>query len=335
MRRTQATSSRTSPPRSSARPSNASPAAVPTNLSPAPSTPRAKSSSASSKFDEAAKRFARAADRWPESTLEEDALFWLGESYFYADKYPDAQDAYDTLLKKYSYTKYLDKTVARLFKIGQYWEKLQQADPSYLIQPNLTDEKRPLFDTVGNARKAYESVRLYDPTGPLADDAVMAEATSFFLAGRWEDAAYHYSVLRKEYASSPHVLDAHLLELACRQKIYQGPLYDGAPLEDANEIVDTLLVQFRTQLGDKQPMILETKNKLVEMQAERDLVIAQFYEKKRCFGAARFYYEDLIQQYPQTAVAEAARRRVVEIRDYPAEPPNYFGWLEEALERED
>ena len=64
------------------------------------------------KYKEAAAKFATAADRWPDSPLEEDALFLKGESEFFSDQYPKAHDTYGGLLKKYSNTRYLDTVVA-------------------------------------------------------------------------------------------------------------------------------------------------------------------------------------------------------------------------------
>ena len=41
------------------------------------------------KYKEAAAKFATAADRWPDSPLEEDALFLQGESEFFSDQYSE------------------------------------------------------------------------------------------------------------------------------------------------------------------------------------------------------------------------------------------------------
>jgi TolA-binding protein len=49
----------------------------------------------------AAKKFRAAAERWPDSALEQDALFLAGESYFFADHYPKANESYELLLKKF------------------------------------------------------------------------------------------------------------------------------------------------------------------------------------------------------------------------------------------
>lgn len=279
------------------------------------------------RYAEAGAEFKTAADRWPDTTLEEDALFWRAESLFFADRYPAAHDAYDTLLKKYEYSRHLDKAVARQFAIGRYWEQYQTAEPHWPTTPNFLDKTRPLFDTWGHALKAYEHVRLNDPTGPLADDAVMASANAYFIRGRYEDASWNYDVLRKEYAKSEHQKNAHLLGLEAKQRVYQGPAYDGTPLKEAGEIADQTLLRFGPTLETDRDRVIEAKNRIVEMQAERDWAVGQYYEKNRYYGAARYYYSALIEAYPQTRHAEMARERLEQIRDYPAEPPDRLKWL--------
>ena len=85
---------------------------------------------ADKKYDKAASKFAAAADRWPNSTLEEDSIFLRAESYFFADKYSSANDQYGELLKKYPNTRHLDATTARQFAIARYW---QQADERIIV----------------------------------------------------------------------------------------------------------------------------------------------------------------------------------------------------------
>jgi len=278
-------------------------------------------------YEEAAERFERGAKRAPESPLQEDCLFMLAESQFFSDQYPKANDTYAKLLKEYEYTRYLDKVVARQFAIGRYWEQLNAAEPAWLLSFQLTDPTRPKFDTWGYALKAYNSVRMNDPTGPLADDSIMATANAYFLKGRYEDAAYHYDLLRKEYPKSEHQLAAHLLGMKSKLKTYQGPTYDGSPLEDAGHIADETMSQFRGELGDEKERLIETQNQVLERRAERDWSVARYYDKKKYYGAARYYYQLILEQYPTTAVARKADARLKEIRDLPAQPTNHFKWL--------
>ena len=284
------------------------------------------------KFDDAAKQFDIAAGRWPDSSLEEDALFWRAESLFFGDRYSAAETAYDRLLKKYEYSRYLDKSVARQFAIGHYWEQFDRAEPHWPVTANLTDKKRPLFDTVGHAQKAFEHVRMNDPTGPLADDALMAGANAHYVRGQYVDAKDNYGMLRKEYPKSEHQKYAHLLEMDAALKTYQGPWYDGTALKEVDEIANQTLIRFGPSLGSERDRVIDTKNLVLQDQAEREWVLGQYYERNHHYGAARFYYNSLLRKYPQTRFAEMAKLRVEAISGYPDEPPDPTKkWLDTVL----
>ena len=282
----------------------------------------------------AGKKFLAAAKRWPDSSLEEDALFLAGENFFAADEYPDAHRAYQKLLKGHDYTHYMDDVTKRLFAMARYWEESAKRDPSFRSPVNLTDDTRPWTDTEGHALKAYDDIRMYDPTGPLADDAVMATANLYFVRGRYEDAARHYDLIRTEYPKSAFQMKAHLLGIESWQRIYQGGYYDAGPLNKAAEVADQALIQFGPELGEDRPRVIEAKNKIVEEKASRDLIIAQYYDKRERFGAARVYYNSIVEEYPQTAAAAEARRRLTEIQDKPDKPKNRFAWFTDMFERE-
>jgi len=279
------------------------------------------------KYEEAAAKFHTASWRWPDSTLEEDALFMLGESWFFSDRYSKAKDSYDNLLKKHQNTRHLDTVVKRQFAIGRYWEQLHMSTPRWPVTPNVADKSQPLFDTFGNAISAYETVRLYDPIGPLADDSVMASANAYFRKGRYEDAAHDYDLLRKEYPKSEHQMEAHLLGLQCKQLVYHGPFYEGKPLNDAEDIAKQTLSQFGSKLGPEKDRVMQTANRIREQKAQRQWAMAQYYDNKKYFGAARHYYQAILKDFPLTQTARMAQSRLEEIKGEPDVPPNRFKWL--------
>jgi outer membrane protein assembly factor BamD (BamD/ComL family) len=236
-----------------------------------------------------------------------------------------------TLFKKYTNSRYLDLSVQREFQIARYWEQVHRANPHWPVTPNFSDKSRPLFDTFGNAVGAYQSVRLNDPTGPRAADAVMAEANAYFLDGRYEEAAYNYDILRKEYPKSEHQVQAHVLGLQAKQRMYQGPLYDGTPLDDAGKIDKQALTQFSNKLGSERTRMVDVQGKILEQKAERDWAMAQFYEKKKAYGAAKAYYRALMKDHPGTQAAQMAQVRLEQIKGFPDQPPNYLKWIDVIL----
>ncbi|MBM4021489.1 MAG: tetratricopeptide repeat protein [Planctomycetes bacterium] len=255
-------------------------------------------------------------DRWPDTTLEEDARWQLAECLFFTDQYPKAEDACDELVKKFANTKYLDRIAQRQFMIAQYWTALDEKHHYPTIVPNVTDRSRPLFDTRGRAMKAFDHVRINDPRGPLADDSLMAQANAHFLEREWLDADYFYGLLRSEYPDSDFLLQAHLLGLQSKLQAYQGAGYEGGVLDEAEILADQVLVQFPDQLAREEEMRVEkTRAEIAARQAERHWKRAEFYAKGRHYSAARVYYALIARDYPKTQLAQAARDRYTLIAD--------------------
>ncbi len=286
------------------------------------------------KYAEAAPMFYIASWRWPDTTLEEDAMFLLGECYYFDDQYGKAQDAYDNLLKKHGNTRYLDTVTWRLFAIARYWELFEAQQPHWPLTPNFKDKTRPWFDSWGNAIAAYDSIHMHDPRGPLADVAEMAVANMYFREGFYEDATFHYDIIRKDYPKSRYQIQAHILGLQSKMRSYQGPNYNGQPLKDAGEIADQTLRQFRGRLGDEEARVAATRARIVVMKAEREWTLGQYYDGKQYYGAARQYYKFLVDNYPHTPFADQARARLEQIRNFPDAPPNYFSWLTRVFDHE-
>jgi len=263
------------------------------------------------RYAKALKKYRRVIDRWPDSALEEDAMWQAAECLFFTDQYPKAEDEYDGLVKKYPNTRYLDRIAQRQFVIAQYWLALDEKRHLPLLVPNLLDRSRPLFDTRGRALKAYEHVRLNDPRGPLADDSLMAEANAHFLNREWLDADYFYSLLRTEYPDSEFLMPAHLFALQAKLQAYQGPAYEGGMLDEAEILADQILVQFPDQLDtEEEQRVIRSRAEIAAQQALRHWKRAEFYKKGKHYTSARIYYALIARDYPKTMLAEQSRDRL-------------------------
>jgi outer membrane protein assembly factor BamD (BamD/ComL family) len=284
------------------------------------------------KYDEAAEKFAVAADRWPNSLLEEDALYMLGESYFFADRYAKSSDALNRLLKKYENSRHLDRAINRQFALARYWD--EKGRDYAMLSPNFLDKTRPWFDTHGSGIKVYETIRLQDPTGPLADDAVMAQATAYFRDDRHEDAAYQYEILRKDYPQSEHQQQAHLLGLQSYMNSYQGPQYDRTPLKKAETLVDSTLRNLSHQMPEEKPRLQQAQAAIRAQMAERDYDMGEYYRRLGYNRAARQHYAVVLRDFSDTKFATLAADKMKETESLPDSPPDHFPWLTKWLGEE-
>ncbi len=280
------------------------------------------------RYAAAAKRFQEAADRASGTTIEAQSLYQLAECHFFDNKYIAARDAYVQLLDKHPNSGKVDSVVEKLWAIGQYWEKYESFSPDWPITPNLVDKKRPTFDTLGHAIKTYENIQLYDPTGPRADDAIMATAGIYFRMERFSDADQYYRLLRREYPRSDFQFEAHLLGLRTKLALYQGPNYDGTSLEGAKKLAKQLRTQFSGRLtSEERERLKQTQAEVARAIAERDMQMARHYENTEHYGSAKFYYAQVASKNADTSLAGEARERLAELSGLPEIPEERFSWL--------
>lgn len=266
------------------------------------------------KYDEAERAFKKIAKGYKDTSLEEDALFMIGECHYLTKQYPKAQDSYEELLQKYSNSRHLDKAAYRQFMIGKQWldgqRQVEESGSAWKTAlPNLTDDSRPLWDTDGRALEALDSVAQHDPTGPLADDALMMTAGHHFAAGRYEDAEQDYENLRKNYPNSDHQAKAHVLEARAKLRAYQGPGYDQTKLDEAAQLLRTSLRQF-PELEEERPRIYRALEAIRAQKAEGLWASAEYYRRARHPRSAAMYYKMLVERYPDTKWAERAREKL-------------------------
>ena len=278
-------------------------------------------------FLEASDNYAGAAERWPDSALEEDALFRAGESQFFADHYVQSNDYFERLLKKYPNSRYLDLVSARRFLIAQYWLKLD-ADPSFTsVSFDITDKSHPWMDTFGHAVRIFDAMRLDDPTGKLADDATIAAGHAYFSKGKFLKADHYYSDLRTHFPSSEHQFHAHFLGIQAKLKGYLGPDYAGGALDEAETLIKQVRRQFPQQARAHRDELDRAFSEVRYRKAEREWSMAQYYRNRREYGAARFYYDILLQDYSDTPFADRSREKVEAIAGKPLTPPQKMEWL--------
>ena len=274
-----------------------------------------------------------AARRGEDFPIEEDILFLLGESLFFSDQYPAANETFSKLLKKFSNSRYLQQVVSRQFLIARYWEKSSEISSHSIVNPNFTDHTRPKYNETGNSLAIYNSIQQNDPTGQLTPSAIMAAANHHFLKGDYDEASYLYGRLRKEHPRSEHVSQAHLLGIQSDLRRYQGPYYDPAPLKEVSKLTQTSLVQFPQELDEERENILLTQEAVRAQMAQRDFEMGEYYYRGKYYRAARFYYDMVLNEYPDTEFGKFARERLEETKDYPDQPPQHAEWLTRMFSR--
>jgi outer membrane protein assembly factor BamD (BamD/ComL family) len=285
-------------------------------------------------FLDAAGKYNTAAARWPDSMLQEDALYMKGECYFFADHYDDARKAFEVLVKEYPNTRHIDRVAARRFDIAQYWLAVHKHNPSFFLMPNWRNEQMPHNDVFGNAVRVYDKIRLDDPTGRLSDDATMAAATAYFAAGKYRQADRFFADLRRTYPESEHQFEAALLAVKAKIELYDGPDYDSAPLEEGQALIELMFEQWPQESNEHREFLTKAYKDIRLQLAQREWETAQFFDGRGEYGGARFYYTRVVQDYADTSLATDAQDRLAAIADRPDKPEQHLEWLVERIPKQ-
>jgi len=284
---------------------------------------------------EAEDSFERVAKKYSDTPIREDALFLLGECQFRQKKFPAADDSYGRVVKEFPATRYLDTISQRKFEIARTWlgfpdivtasevqpvnfekpsatpppksSKPGPSGPSYAVPifPNVWDRSRPVFDTKGRALQALKSIWLNDPTGPLADDALMLTASHYLREGDYLEADRIYATLRQEYPKSRHLENAFVLGSHVKLMSYQGAPYDGTSLEEARKLTESTLRLYPNH-PDRERLLDEVR-RIEDAHAAREWEDIRFYQKKGLPKSVAVYCKELIRKYPHSSYATQAR----------------------------
>ena len=289
-------------------------------------------------YPAAQKAFKKVAKKYKKSEIREDALFMEAESAWQQDNYASAHDIYAVLLKEYPSTRHLNVVSERLFKIGRVWldfpevaklgeihqvnfdepsKKLPSEEPPKipkskpLFVPNLTNKKEPLFDTPGNGVSALSAVWMNDPTGPLADDAMMLVASYHARKGNYIEADRFFQMLRETFPNSPHVQNAFVLGSHVKLMSYQGPDYESRTLDEAQKLKEAT-IRLYPNLPEQDRM----KDELARIEDSKALIIwsqVKFWLRKGDKRAAAIYCHQVINKFPKSQYAQMAREKLAQM----------------------
>lgn len=274
-------------------------------------------------FLSAANKFRLAAGTYPDSQLEQDSLYFEGRSFFFANKYVQANRAYENLIARYAGSRYLDNAEAHRFAIAEYWLQLAKVGPAI----KLNDPSRPKTGLAKEARRIFHRIRLDDPTGKLADDATLALANAYFQAGNWLDAADTYEDLRRNYPGSQHQFHAHMFELKARLNSYQGRSYDDAPLVKADKLLKQMVQQFPNEARKEDEYLSKEAGMIRHLLAEREWGMAEYFSNLGENQAAQYYYEQVAANFSDTQFGEQVGAELNRVKELPAKPKQQAEWL--------
>jgi outer membrane protein assembly factor BamD (BamD/ComL family) len=267
---------------------------------------------------------ANKAEQEKKTDTHEDCLYWEAESMYKQKRFVRARETFAKLLKAYPTSRWRNEAVRREVEIAEYWsedlrqklqaEKTGDSQSWWASVPHVNfGSDKPLLGTDTQAQKAFEEAYFSDPTGPLAAHALHRAGSIAYVRERYDEADRFYSLLVEAHPRSQ--LAPHALELAVMSKmqVAGGPDYDGRKLIQARDLAHTAMEKF-PELRNSEQFLENTIASVHLQQAEKEYRIAEFYRRTKNHGSAYFYFELVNRRYSGTKWAEAAAKRIEEMR---------------------
>jgi outer membrane protein assembly factor BamD (BamD/ComL family) len=248
-------------------------------------------------------------NRWPNSVEAPWAARARADMLFERKKWKDSFEAYQFLIENYSgRMRDYDSVLARQYDIAvkimkqkrmrwlfggyrapeyavDYFEKVNRNGPQWTRAP----EAQFMVGKCNQDAKEHElAISAYAVLGYRYPDSTFAEE------GAWQQIQCLIK-LRKEYPSSPEILDRTLTSTTVFLSTYPG--------------------------SEHKSEIIQLRNSLYEVKAGRVFNEAEFYAKvPKEPEAAIIYYEKLIEEFPRSELVPEAEKRIAKLKKIMAMP---------------
>ncbi|MGQ3686139.1 MAG: outer membrane protein assembly factor BamD [Candidatus Loosdrechtia sp.] len=238
------------------------------------------------KYMTAIKEFEAIIKSDPDSEYAEVSQINIGRAHFLNGNYKRALKAYDKVLQKYPGTRRVPEILESKFQLG-----IAQMEKNKRAAINI-----------------FEKIIAKHPLGPLAADANIKIADSYFELGRYEEALDTYERFLENYPRSewvPYVLFRIPISKLSHERRQER---NTGLLASAQEDLEVYLASYPygVYAEDAKRMIEEIRI----MKAEREFRIGEFYLRVKKPISAAMYFEFVKNDFPGTVWEEKASDRL-------------------------
>jgi outer membrane protein assembly factor BamD len=249
------------------------------------------------KYDDAIREFKKLLKVYPKTFEAAESQYYLGLTDDAQGNLYAAYQAYQKVIDKYPFSERIPQIIEREYKIAEAFMSGEKRKTLGVALP----VENPAIEIFG---KVVEN-STYGPLAPAAQYKL-----GLVLKGvlRYYDAEEAFNKVMSNYPDSEWAAPAKFQIASCRAAVSRGPEYDQGSAKEAKD-------QFEAFVKEHPDAVLSSEaqkniEKLNEKEAASNYNIARFYEKQKAFEAAKIYYNDVINAYPNSQWAVKAMERV-------------------------
>lgn len=226
-----------------------------------------------------------------------EGLLLLGEAYFELKDYYAAYERYEVVAAE-AVRELFYKSLRREIDVARAFLSGEKRIVWKILRLPAHDDGVEILDRV------WERV----PGTRMGEEALRLKADHFFDRGEMDLAQDEYVNLAREYPAGRFIRLAMLRSAEAAGAAFPGIRFDDRPLVEAEERYRQVLAAFPVYA--ERESVEERLEGIRQQRAEKDLDIAQWYERTGQAGAAEFYYRLVLEDWPDSLAANEARNRL-------------------------
>jgi outer membrane protein assembly factor BamD len=259
------------------------------------------------KAGKAKKAYENLQKNFPEVAGEDYNDYVKAELLYAKRKFPEAAKAYQDFIDKYPESSLRQSALERQYQIGSAFMNGQKRTVLKIFKLHAYEEGTEIMnsiaDTAGDA--------------PIAKRAIETLAQSNEKRGAYEEAYKAWSDASTRWPTGETGKESLLGMARSLEKDYRGSKFDSKVLESSKSYYSQYIDRYpdtAAQMG-----LSDKLTKLDNQMAEKELVVAQYYERTGNYFAANMYYQKITNQWADTSSAKVAETKVPTMKTLIAE----------------
>jgi outer membrane protein assembly factor BamD (BamD/ComL family) len=249
------------------------------------------------KYEDAKREFRKLLRQYPKSFEASESQYYLGAIEEAQGNLYGAYEAYQKVIDKYPFSERIQEIIEREYKIGEAF---------------MAGEKRKAIGITlpveNPAIEIFSKVVENSTYGPLAPKAQYKLGLVLKGLMRYYEAEEAFNKVITNYPNSEWVEAAKFQIASCRAAVSRGPDYDQGAAKEAKDKFEDFVKEHPDAVLSHEAE--KNINQLKEKEAEANFNTGRFYEKQKAYEAAKVYYNEIINNYPDSVWAVKALERL-------------------------
>jgi len=253
-------------------------------------------------YAKAAAEFEKLVKNYEYSEYASKAQYYVGLCCENMGKFYFAFQNYQKTIDNFPHVENADEIVAREFNIAN----LFAAKESPMIMGT------GIMTSIDRAVEIYKKVVDNAPYGKLADEAQFRMGEALKIAERYDEAIEAFQKLLDDYPASKFTDQARYEVAQCAYKASLKPDYDVGPTDKAIKAFEEFSQANRDEGLAKEAD--KTIRRLKDKAAEKSLLAAKFYEQQKHYSSAIIYYQDIVDNFPESSFVDQAKAKIEQLK---------------------